>query len=497
MTAATRTRAAKGAGGATSGGAGPLSLEALLSFAESVRADYEQDLRELVEIPTVSVDPSRASDVARGAEAAAALLRRLGATASVEATGGHPLVVGELAGGDHAPTVTVYNHLDVQPAAREDGWRTDPFRMVQQGDRYIGRGTTDDKGPALAALYGALAARRAGVPLNVRFLWELEEESSSAYFESAIRKLAPRLATDLVIISDGLWVSRRRPTCLSALRGWLGLELALETGRGEAHSGIVGGLARNPLAELMQVVSELHDARTGHVKVPGFYDDVEPLTRREREEFRRSGFSLASLRAGTGIRRLRTEDSAEAMRRIWALPTFEVHGVVGGYTGPGLKSIVPGRAEIKASFRLVPGQRPEHVGALVERFIRKRNRDVVVRCDAGALPYRADVSGPLAAALRRAMAAAFGKEPKFVRGGGTIGAVATMERVLGAPVLFLDLSLPEHGYHAANEYFEWGQASRGMVAFARFFGELAGPDGALAAVRESHGATLRRRRRRT
>jgi acetylornithine deacetylase/succinyl-diaminopimelate desuccinylase-like protein len=182
------------------------------------------------------------------------------------------------------------------------------------------------------------------------------------------------------------------------------------------------------------------------------------------------------------------------MRRIWALPTFEVHGVVGGYTGPGLKSIVPGRAEVKASFRLAPGQRPERVATLVKRFIRKRNRDVVVRCDAGALPYRADVSGPLAAALRRAMADAFGKEPTFVRGGGTIGAVATMERVLGAPVLFLDLSLPEHGYHAANEYFEWRQASRGMVAFARFFGELAGPDGALAGARSSHGATRRLRR---
>lgn len=457
-----------------------LSPKALLAYATGIRADYEKHLRELVEIPTVSADPARAADVARGASAAAALLRRLGVAASVEPTGGHPLVVGHLRSGAGFPTVTLYNHLDVQPAARADGWKTDPFRFTRKGDRYFGRGTTDDKGPALAALHGALAAHRAGVPLNVRFLWETEEEAGSTHFEHGIGKLAPRLATELVVISDGLWVSRDQPTCASGLRGWLGIELSLETGEGDAHSGIVGGLARNPLAELMQLVADLHDARSGRVKVPGFYDDVEPLTRREREEFLRSGFSIANLKAGTGIRKLRTENPREAMRRIWALPTFEVHGVVGGYSGPGSKSIVPGRAQVKASFRLVPSQHPDRVADLVTRFIKKRNPDVVVRRDAGNLPYRADVSGPFAAALRRAMTDAFGKELSFVRDGGSIGAVASMERLLGCPVLFLDLSLPEHGYHAANEYFEWSQASRGIVAFARFFAELAGPEGALA-----------------
>jgi acetylornithine deacetylase/succinyl-diaminopimelate desuccinylase-like protein len=261
------------------------------------------------------------------------------------------------------------------------------------------------------------------------------------------------------------------------LRGLLGLELTLETADGDAHSGIVGGLARNPLAELMQVVSEMHDARTGRVGVPGFYDDVEPLTPLEREEFRRCGFALESFRQGAGLRLPRTEDAMEAMERMWALPTFEVHGVVGGYSGPGLKSIVPGRAEVKASFRLVPRQRPERVAALVERFVKERNPDVRVRNLGGSPAYRADLSGPLAAALKRALTAAFGKEPSFVRDGGSIGAVTGMERILRSPVLFLDLSLPEHGYHAANEYFEWGQAEKGIVAFARLLAELAGPDG--------------------
>lgn len=303
-----------------------LGVDALRAYARSIRPHYERHLRELVEIPTVSMDPAHVADVARGAEAAAALLRSVGATTSVEPTGGHPLVVGELRAGEGQPTVTLYNHLDVQPAAREDGWRTDPFRLETEGERYFGRGATDDKGPALASLYGALAARRAGVPINVRFLWESEEEIGSPHFEAAIERLAPRLETDLVVISDGLWLSREQPSSCSGLRGWLGVHLVLQTADGDAHSGIVGGLARNPLAELMQLVAELHDARTGRVSLPGFYDDVEPLTAQEREDLRRSGFSLASFSADAGLRlprgqrALRVGPGREGRGGVRALP---------------------------------------------------------------------------------------------------------------------------------------------------------------------------------
>jgi acetylornithine deacetylase/succinyl-diaminopimelate desuccinylase-like protein len=247
----------------------------------------------------------------------------------------------------------------------------------------------------------------------------------------------------------------------------------LDTAEGEAHSGDVGGAARNPLAELMQLVSELHDARTGRVKVPGFYDDVVPLSARERGEFRRSGFSLATYRRDNRLRRLRTSDPDEVLERLWARPTFEVHGLAGGYAGPGIKSVVPGHAEVKVSCRLVPRQRPDRIARLITAFVRARHPDVVVHAEGGAEPYQGSAEGPVADAVRAAMSFAFGRTPAFVRDGGTIGAVVSMGRILRCPIAFLNLSLPEHGYHAPNENFDWGQARGGMAAFARYLEEVA------------------------
>jgi acetylornithine deacetylase/succinyl-diaminopimelate desuccinylase-like protein len=451
-----------------------LRRAALAQFAEHVRPEYERGLRELVEIPTVSSDPAHRSDMRRGAASAARLVRQAGGRARVVGTGGHPVVVGEFAGPPGAPTVVLYNHLDVQPAAREaEGWRTEPFRFVRRGDRYFGRGTTDDKGPALAALFGVRAARDAGVPIGVRLLWEMEEEIGSPSLEPVLRMLAARGRPHSVVVSDAAWLDRRRPTSIAGLRGFVGFRFVLDTAEGDAHSGDVGGAARNPLAELMQLSAHIHDARTGRVKVPGFYDDVVALRARERADFRRSGFSLAAYRRDNHLRRLRTSDPVEVLERIWARPTFEVHGLVGGYTGPGIKSAVPGHAELKASCRLVPRQRPERIARLVTAFVRKRHPDVVAHVEGGALPYEGSSEGPVADAVREAMSFAFGRTPAFVRDGGTIGAVVSMERILRSPIAFLNLSLPEHGYHAPNENFDWGQAAGGIAAFARYLEEVA------------------------
>jgi acetylornithine deacetylase/succinyl-diaminopimelate desuccinylase-like protein len=450
-----------------------LTRAALRKYAESRRVEFERLLQQLVEIPSVSTDPERRGDVERAAEAAAAMIRGFGGTVRVHRAGPAPLVVGALQAGRGLPTVTLYNHLDVQPADREaEGWRTEPFKFVRKGERYFGRGTTDDKGPALAALFGAAAAREAGVPVNVRFLWELEEEIGSPHFEGALAQLAPRLTSDVVVVSDASWLARDRPACTAALRGNVGFRFVLETAEGDAHSGDVGGAARNPLAELMDLMSAIHDAQTGRVKVPGFYDDVVKPTHRELQDFERSGFRVATFKKDNRLKRLRTEDPLAIMERIWARPTFEVNGVVGGYSGPGLKSIVPGRAEVKASCRLVPRQRPETVSALIAAFARRHNRDVVVHREGGALPCQGVSTGPVAEAIKRAIAFGFGKEPVFVRDGGTIGAVVTMQKVLRAPVAFLNLSLPEHGYHAPNENFDWGQAGGGIAAFAQLLAEL-------------------------
>ncbi len=442
----------------------------LVSFAEGARAEFEAVLESFVEIPSVSSDPARKPDMKKCAELAAQTIRRYGGEAKVYETKGNPLVHGVFGTAADRPTVTVYNHLDVQPASREtEPWETDPFKMTKKGDRYFGRGTTDDKGPAMAALFGVRAARELGVPVNIQLLWELEEEIGSPNFEAGIVEKKKELATESVVVSDTIWVSRERPAAPAGLRGLVGMRFTLETGQTDQHSGTAGGAARNPLGELIGLVNDIYDPHTGQVKVPGFYDDVVEPTAAELADFERSGFSVADFKKDHLFKSLRTEEPLEVMKRIWAMPTFEVHGLVGGYTGPGVKTIIPPRGELKATCRVVPRQTPEKVFQLMKDFVKKRNPDVEVHPEGMLAPYQGKTTGPLADAVRRSISFAFGQEPVFVREGGSIGAVNSMEKVLKCPVMFLGLSLPEHGYHAPNENFDWQQASGGMVAFAKYF----------------------------
>ncbi|HJT16320.1 MAG TPA: M20/M25/M40 family metallo-hydrolase, partial [Thermoanaerobaculia bacterium] len=349
----------------------------LMAFAKRERDRFEQKLKEFVEIPTVSADPARQRDIRRCAELAAQAIREFGGEPSIIETAGNPIVHGRFDGPTGAPTVTVYNHLDVQPASREtEPWDSDPFTFTKDGDRYFGRGTTDDKGPALTALFGIRAAREAGVPLNIGVLWELEEEIGSPNFEAAMRDNARQLATDSVVVSDTIWVARNRPACAAGLRGLAGFELTLQTGETDQHSGVTGGAARNPIGELMKLVCDMYDPATGKVKIKGFYDDVETPTKRELEGFRDSGFTVKKFKADHLFSSIRTDYAVDVMKRIWAMPTMEVHGLVGGYTGPGIKTVIPPKATVKISCRLVPKQDPRKILKLVKAFVKKQNPDV-------------------------------------------------------------------------------------------------------------------------
>lgn len=447
-----------------------IEKKALTAWADSERTRFEDALQQMVEIPSVSAEPARIRDMRRCADAAAQLIRDFGGEAKIYETGGHPLIHGRFTTSRHAKTLTVYNHMDVQPASREtEPWNTEPFTFTRDGDRYFGRGTTDDKGPALSAMWGIRAAREADVPLNLNVLWELEEEIGSPNFESAVKAHANDLATDHVLVSDTIWVSRKQPACPAGLRGLQGFTLTLQTGETDQHSGVTGGAARNPLGELMQLVSEMYDARTGKVKIKGFYDDVEPPSKRELQDFRDSGFTVKQFMKDHLFRSIRTDDAMDVMKRIWAMPTLEVHGLVGGYTGPGIKTVIAPKAEVKISCRLVPKQSPKKIQGLVRAFVKERNPDVKVEIENQMWPYKAPTEGKLADAIKDAMKFSFGREPVFVREGGSIGAVISMEKVLKTPVMFLGLSLPEHGYHAPNENYDWQQARGGIAAFVKYF----------------------------
>ncbi len=451
-----------------------LQRDQLFSFATNNKEEYEELLRQFVETPTVSVDPAHAEDIRKGVDLTVDTLRRFGGKVDVYTVNkGNPVVHAVFGEDKNRPTVTVYNHIDVQPASKvTEPWETEPFVMTKKGDSYFGRGTTDDKGPALAALFGARAAIEAGVAINIRFLWEFEEEIGSPNFEKIISNAASDLRTESVVVSDTVWVSRERPANSAGLRGLMGFLLTLETATVDAHSGEVGGAARNPLGELMKLVCDLHDPVTGTVKIEGFYDDVIPPSQKELRDWADSGFSATAFKTAHKLKSMRSDDDLEVMKRIWGMPTFEVHGVAGGYQGPGVKSIVPPRGEVKASCRLVPGQDPKEIAELLKSAVKASNPDVQIHFESMAPAFQTSVEGPLPEALKRAVKFAFQRDAVFVRDGGTIGAMTSIEKVLRCPIMFLGLSLPEHGYHAPNENFDWQQASGGMVAFAKYFEEI-------------------------
>ncbi|MCP9463881.1 MAG: M20/M25/M40 family metallo-hydrolase [Nitrospira sp.] len=442
------------------------------SFVKAIRPRYEDFLAQMVQVPSISMDPVRAGDMRRMAELAAACLREVGAEATIVETGGYPLVSGGWTLGTSYPTVTIYNHLDVQPA-QEPEWKREPFAFKKENGLYHGRGATDDKGPALAALFGALCAVEQGVPVNVRFLWELEEEIGSPHFAAALNNRKAIPPPDSVVVSDTIWIAKGRPAVPYGLRGLLGARFILRTGEKDAHSGLTGGAARNPLAELMEVVQDCVDAKTGRVKIPGFYDDVVEPTEEELRDFLKSGFRVDRFKTAYGFRSIRTDDPLEVMRRIWAMPTFEVHGLNGGYQGAGIKTVVPSYGEAKISMRLVPNQVPETIFALLKNYVARLNPDVTVIQEGVLRPFRGLFQGSYVEAISRAMKKGFGKEPALVREGGSIGAVVIMQQTWHVPIVFMGLSLPEHGYHAPNEYFDWRQASGGILAFAHYCSELA------------------------
>jgi len=444
------------------------------NYIRSVRNEFEDKLATLVELPSISSDPDRQDDIKNCGETAAQFLRDLGADAVAIKTPGNPVVFGSILTDKNNPTVTIYNHLDVQPADPSE-WNKAPFTFYKTGERYEGRGTTDDKGPALTAMLAVRYAVEHNLPLNFKFIWELEEEIGSPNFEHFFTKNTGKLKTDSFLVSDTIWISRKQPAVPYGLRGLQPFIFKLETHAKDVHSGLVGGVARNPIGELAEVISKCYDAKTGKVKIPGFYDDIRPATKSEIASFVNSGFTTKNFQKAHELKKIRPhlKSEADVLQAFMARPTFELHGITGGYTGPGVKTIVPYHAEAKISTRLVPDQKPGRIARLVKEFVKGINPDVKVEAIQALEPFLGDFTGPYSDAARIAMKFAFGKEPAFTREGGSIGAVVTMQKHVNVPITFLGLSLPEHGYHAKNENYDWRQTSGGIKMFVKYFEEIA------------------------
>jgi acetylornithine deacetylase/succinyl-diaminopimelate desuccinylase-like protein len=444
-------------------------------------ARIHEELFALLRIPSVSARSEHDADVARCAEWVRDAMTRIGLDATIEPTGGHPVVLGRwLEAGPDRPTVLVYGHSDVQPAEPLDLWTSPPFEPEIRDGKIFARGSVDDKGQLflhLKALEAHLATR-GRLPVNVIVLAEGEEEVGSENLERYIQANAERLKADAVVISDSSMFAPGIPSILSSLRGLAYFQIDVEGPTTDLHSGSYGGAVVNPAAALARIIASFHDENR-RITIPGFYDDVRDWAPASRAALRDLPFAEETFRHETGAAALGGEKGYTTLERIWTRPTCEVNGLLSGYTGEGAKTVLPSKAMAKVSCRLVPDQQPERISELFEAHVRRvapPEVRVTVTYLHGGRPWRAELSGPLFDAARRALAEAFGREPVITGEGGSIPVVGDFQRILGTPVLLMGFGLPGENAHAPNEWMSDENFVKGTKAVARFW-DLYGGEG--------------------
>ncbi|HEY2848618.1 MAG TPA: dipeptidase [Gemmatimonadaceae bacterium] len=441
-----------------------------------LRAAHDRILAELVEfaaIPSVSTDPAHAADMLTAARWVAA---KLAAAGPIEvrtiATPGNPVVYGEWLGAPGKPTVLVYGHYDVQPPDPLEKWTTPPFTPTVRDGRLYARGVSDDKGPMLIPLKVAegFFAVDGALPVNVKFMFEGEEEIGSRHLEAFIEANRELLSADFVLSADGAMWRINEPSLTVASRGLAGLELTLTGAGKDLHSGRHGGSVANPLHAMAQLIATLHDD-SGRVAVAGFYDRVVELSRTERAAIEALPFDEAAYLKQVGAPAAFGESGFSTLERQWARPTLEVNGMWGGYSGPGQKTVIPSEARAKITCRLVPDQDPGEVISLVARHLESHvprgTRLTVNVNEHGARPARIPSNHPALKAASAALTAVYGVTPLVVRMGGTVPISELFQRHMSLETVFFSFSTADEDYHAPNEFFRIHRLHEGLEAWAR------------------------------
>ncbi len=449
-------------------------------FLTDNAARFEEQLKALIRIPSVSAQPAHNGDTRQAAEFVRDDLIASGIDARLVETAGHPIVVGRSPRIEGQPTVLVYGHYDVQPAEKSDGWDTEPFEPVIKNGNIYARGATDDKGQFFTHLKAAEAWMKAagGLPVNVIYVIEGEEEVGGANLEKFFADHASELACDYAVISDTSQWAPGVPAVTYGLRGLCYLEILVQGPKTDLHSGMFGGAVVNPLNALCQIISSLHD-ESGKVAVEGFYDAVNPLADWERAEFTKLPFDEPKFAEGLGVTALNGEAGYTTLERKSARPTCDVHGLWGGYAGPGPKTVLPAKAGAKLSFRLVPNQLNKVVADLFRKHVAKVcpvgvTYEIIEHHGAPGVVVQTDTPGM--AAARRAVAVAFESEPVLVREGGSIPVVGLIKDQLKVDTLLLGWGQNDDNLHGPNEKFSLADFHKGIRAGARFMAELANPD---------------------
>ena len=438
---------------------------------------FTEELFEFLRIPSVSAKSDHNEDTRRAAEWLRAKLEDAGLEAEVTETPGHPIVVGEWRGaGEHAPTILVYGHYDVQPPEPLDLWESPPFEPEFRDGRLYARGSADDKGQLYLHVKAAEAHLKGGggLPVNLIILAEGEEEVGSENLVPFVEANRERLACDAVVISDTSMFAPGLPSLLFSLRGIAYCEIHVDGPSSDLHSGAYGGPVVNPGMALAQILATLFDDE-GRIAIEGFYDDVLDWDDETRDGIRALPFDEDDFASSVGATLAGGEPGYSVPEKLWIRPTCKVNGLLSGYTGEGAKTVLPAKAMAKVSFRLVADQNPERVYDLVRAHVAKVTPvGVTSRVEElhGGMPWRAKLSDKLEAAATAALLKAFGSAPVLAGEGGSIPIVGEFERVLDAPALLLGFSLPGANLHAPNEWFPEENIEKGIRALAYLYEEL-------------------------
>jgi acetylornithine deacetylase/succinyl-diaminopimelate desuccinylase-like protein len=445
-------------------------------YARTQQPQFLADLNKLLRFPSVSAQPAHRADLLRCAGWLRDYCRQRGLTARLYRTAGHPILVARTPARPDRPTVLIYGHYDVQPPDPLALWHTPPFTPVVRAGKVHARGASDNKGQFFAHVLAVASYLATGteLPVNVIFLIEGEEETGSASLTPFLRAHAKELRADYVVVSDSGMHARGMPAISYGTRGVVALEVRVDGPNRDLHSGVFGGSVANPVLVLAQLLASCVDAH-GRVAVPGFYADVKPLTAWERRQWRELRADDRAYARQLGVPALAGEPGFTTTERRWARPTFEINGIFGGYQGPGGKTIVPAWAGAKLTCRLVPRQDPARIARLVRRHLRRqcpRTVRLTVHVENGSAAFLQPPHSRGSAAAGRALTAAFGRAPVFIREGGSLPILPVLQRTLGAEVLLLGLGLADDNWHSPNEKFDLDCFRRGVQMGIALLAEL-------------------------
>lgn len=453
-------------------------LDSVASYLGENSDRFLEELKELLRIPTVSADPTCKPHMLRGAKFIHRQFADLGFQAEIIPTAGHPIVYAEWLKAPGAPTVMVYGHYDVQPADPLDLWTTPPFEPTLRDGKLYARGSTDDKGQMFTHIKSAEAWLRAtgSLPVNLKYVIEGEEEVGSRNLDDFLAANKERLKSDVAVVSDTSQYGPGRPAITYGLRGILAVEITLTGPKKDLHSGMFGGAVANPATGIARLIASLHDDQ-GRVRIPGFYDKVVLPTDVERQQFRDLGFDEAAFKEEIGITEVAGEAGFSTVERRWVRPTCEVNGLVSGYTGVGPKTIVPSKATVKITCRLVPDQDPHVLTEALHQYLKAQcppSLTFEFQSFHGCPAFAFDPTSPYIEAASEAIREAWGVDKVcLIREGGSIPVVQTFKDVLGIDTLLLGWGQNTDNLHSPNEHFTVADFHRGIEASSRLWAKLA------------------------